>query len=45
MKTILIEEGIFGLWKGHNAGQLLSITYGFVQVFPSFFLILIQFVN
>ncbi|CAH1398624.1 unnamed protein product [Nezara viridula] len=31
LKTILIEEGIFGLWKGHNAGQLLSITYGLVQ--------------
>ncbi|KAE8573452.1 hypothetical protein A483_HHAL012387 [Halyomorpha halys] len=35
LKTILIEEGIFGLWKGHNAGQLLSITYGLVQ-FQSF---------
>uniref|UniRef100_A0A023F057 Mitochondrial thiamine pyrophosphate carrier n=2 Tax=Triatoma infestans TaxID=30076 RepID=A0A023F057_TRIIF len=29
--TILKEEGIKGLWRGHNSGQLLSITYGVVQ--------------
>uniref|UniRef100_A0A4P6D9D0 Putative mitochondrial solute carrier protein rhodnius neglectus n=1 Tax=Rhodnius prolixus TaxID=13249 RepID=A0A4P6D9D0_RHOPR len=29
--TILKEEGIKGLWRGHNSGQLLSITFGVVQ--------------
>lgn len=28
---MFVEEGISCLWKGHNAGQILTITYSTVQ--------------
>lgn len=31
LRLILKEEGVQGLWRGHTAAQLLSITYGLVQ--------------
>ena len=27
VSTILKEEGLFGLWKGHLTGQILSISF------------------
>lgn len=30
-RLIYKEEGIYGFWKGHNAGQLLTITYTIFQ--------------
>lgn len=30
-KLVCKEEGILGLWKGHNSGQLLSIMFGLTQ--------------
>ena len=30
-QLIFKEEGLKGLWKGHNAGQILSVTYAFGQ--------------
>ncbi|RZF39580.1 hypothetical protein LSTR_LSTR001101 [Laodelphax striatellus] len=31
LTTIVQEEGVFGLWRGHLPAQLLSAVYGFVQ--------------
>ncbi len=36
-RITLQEEGAAALWKGHMPAQLLSVTYGVVQVGTSFF--------
>lgn len=32
-QLVMREEGIRGLWKGHNSGQLLSIMFGLTQFY------------
>ncbi|XP_068146214.1 mitochondrial thiamine pyrophosphate carrier [Drosophila tropicalis] len=31
LSSIYKEEGLRGVWRGHNSGQVMSITYAFVQ--------------